>query len=250
MPPKHLEVEPLKWDEFYDWFGQRWEPGQHLSVVAPTGAGKTTLVSQLLGLRRYVLAIDPKGGDTNLSALGWPRLDTWPGDKKVAAMVQKNDAANPSMPSRYLVGPIVRHHSERETLLKTMGETMDGAFNLGGFTVYCDELQLATDPRLSPGIRAKVDRLLVAARDRGVSFVSSYQAPSWVTPHAGRMSTWYAVSYTRDVDTIDKIAGNMGRPRAEMRGAIQGLDPFTWMFVGRDPNAPIVVTKPPEINKG
>jgi len=63
------------------------------------------------------------------------------------------------------------------------------------------------------------------------------------------MSTWYAVSYTRDVDTIDKIAGNMGRPRAEMRGAIQGLDPYTWMFVGRDPNAPIVVTKPPEIKK-
>ena len=68
-------VEALGWaDEFKPWFAEVWEPGQHLSVIAPTGAGKTTFVGGLLDLRRYVLALDPKGGDSTLSGLGYDRL--------------------------------------------------------------------------------------------------------------------------------------------------------------------------------
>ena len=246
MPPRHLKVEPLPWENFLKWFGPRWEPGQHISVVAPTGAGKTTLVAQLLGLRRYCLAVDPKGGDSNLGALGWPRLDVWPGDRKLAAQVAKADEQG--LPSRYLVGPIVRRHQDHDELRETIRQALDGAFNMGGWTVYVDELQLATDQRLM-NLRTQADRLLIAARDKGLSFVSAYQSPSWVTPQAMRQATWCFVSYTRDRDAIDKLAAGLGRPAAEMRGAIAGLDPFTWIVIGRDPRSPVMVTKPPEMKK-
>jgi len=246
MPRQRLEVESKPWPEFLKWFGPLWEPGQHISVVAPTGAGKTTLVANLLQLRRYVLAIDPKGGDSSLSALGWDRLDKWPGDRNLAKTVFDNDKNG--LPSRYLVGPIVQRHQDHDTLREVCRQALDGSFNMGGWTCYVDEGQIACDPRMM-NLKSNVDRLLISARDKGLSLVMSYQAPAWVTPHAGRMSTWMAVSYTRDVDTLDKLASNLGRSRAEVRGMIQGLDPYTWLFVGRDPRAPVVVTKPPPMKE-
>jgi len=86
--------------------------------------------------------------------------------------------------------------------------------------------------------------MLIAARDKGLSFVSSYQAPSWVTPHAAKMSTWMFVSYTRDTDVVNRLAEIMGRPKAEIRGAIAGLERYSWLVVGRDPREPMRVTMP------
>lgn len=242
-----FEVEPLIWKAeggFLDWFSSAWKPGEHLSVIAPTGAGKTTFVGGLLELRRYVLALDAKGGDSSLARLGYPRLSEWPGEKRLGAMVAKNDEEG--RPSRYLVGGKVTRHEENESLRSTTKAAMDDAFSMGGWTLYADELGIISDPRLF-NLRKEADRLLIAARDRGLSFVSSYQAPSWVTPQAARQSTWIAVSYTRDREVVDRLSEILGRPKPEIRGAIEGLDRFSWLIVGRNPREPIRVTIPDEL---
>ena len=67
MPTHNLEIEALDWStEFLPWFQEAWKPGQHVALIAPTGAGKTTFAAGLLGLRKYVLALDEKGGDLSL----------------------------------------------------------------------------------------------------------------------------------------------------------------------------------------
>ena len=239
-----FDVEPLPWSAkggFLDWFRTSWKPGEHVSVIAPTGAGKTTLVGGLLTLRKYVLALDPKGGDSTLSGLGYPRLTQWPGEKRLAQQVAENDEHG--RPSRYLVGPRVHKHEDHVKLTGVIREALDGSYNMGGWTVYADELQLLTDPRMM-NQRQRVDRSLIAARDKGLSFVSSYQAPSWVTPHAAKQSTWVFVSYTRDTDVVNRLAEILGRPKPEIRGAVAGLDRFSWLVVGRDPREPIRVTLP------
>jgi len=245
---RRLEIEPLIWSApggFLEWFGSVWEPGQHMSVIAPTGAGKTTFVGGLLSQRRYVLALDPKGGDSTLSGLQLPRLSSWPGERKMSEMVAKND--EDGLSSRYIVGPKVSKTEDHERLRSVTKEAMDGAFDMGGWTLYADELQILTDPRMM-GLRKEADKILIAARDKGLSFVSSYQAPSWVTPHAGKMSTWVAVSYTRDSDVVNRLAEILGRPKPEIRGAVAGLEPFTWLIVGRNPREPIRVTLPDYIS--
>jgi hypothetical protein len=249
MARHRLEVEPLIWSEkggFLDWFREAWKPGEHLSVIAPTGAGKTTFVGGLLSLRRYVLALDPKGGDSTLSALGFPRLEGWPGEKRMSQAVSRNDENG--IPSRYVVGPKVRSSQDQERLREVMRDTLEDAYSMGGWSVFADELQLLTDPRML-NLRSQVDRMLVAARDRGLSFISAYQAPSWVTPHASKQSTWVAVSYTRDTDVVNRLAEILGRPKPEIRGAITGLDRFSWLVVGRNPREPIRVTIPDEVTR-
>lgn len=245
-----FDLEPLPWSEpggFLDWFRTAWNPGEHVSVIAPTGAGKTTLVGGLLTLRKYVLALDPKGGDSTLAGLGYPRLAKWPGERSLAHTVSKNDEQG--KPSRFIMGPRVNTHHDLVQLKDTCAAALDGAFSMGGWTVYADELQLLTDPRMM-GLREPVDRMLVAARDKGISLVSSFQAPAWVTPHAAKQATWVFVSYTRDVDTVNRLSEILGRPRAEMRGAIAGLDRYSWLVVGRNPREPIRVTIPDFIAGG
>ena len=123
-----FQVEPLVWSDFRDWFSSEIQPGQHGAIVSPTGSGKTVFAGGLLDLRRYVLAFDPKGGDSSLERLGYERLDSWPGVRRMSAKVEKND--NEGRPSRYVVGPKVRRHEDTERLGDVIRETLRGAYEL------------------------------------------------------------------------------------------------------------------------
>jgi len=239
-----LTVEALRWDDFREWFGDAWRPGDHLSVIAPSGAGKSTLVGHLLDLRRYVLGLDPKGGDETISSLDWPRLSDWPGER---AMRRRLDAdERHGVPSRYLVGPITNRGQDFPRLLKACGDALDSAYDMGSWTVYVDELQVLCDRRLM-NLGGKAARLLISARSKAVTFVSSFQSPSWVISEAMRQPKWVAVSYTRDVDTVNRLAEIMGRDKAEIRGVISELEEHVWAVVGRNPREPLRLTKPPRL---
>jgi hypothetical protein len=244
LPERPLEVEGLDWPDFCDWFKQAWEPGDHLSVIAPTKAGKTTLVSGLLGMRRYVLALDPKGGDETLAALKLRRLSSWPGEKQMDKLLAKDEEEGRK--SHYVVGPVVHRGQDLPVLKRATQQALDGAFDMGGWTVYVDELQVAADRRMM-NLSGSVAKLLVSARSKGVTFVSSFQAPSWVPSEAMRQPYWAAVSYTRDIDTVARLGEVMGRSRAEMKGAIRALEQHCWLFVGRNPREPIRLTRPPKV---
>ena len=242
MPKHTLEIEPLDWStEFLPWFGESWKPGQHVALIAPTGAGKTTFAAGILDLRKYVLALDAKGGDSTLDAMNFTRVEKWPGTKAMTSKVESNEKNN--LPSRFVIGNKARSSSEIDALAETLQRALSDTYEMGGWTVYADELMILTDPRQF-NLRKEVDRLLIAARDLGVSFVSSYQVPKWVTPQAGNQATWVAVSYTRDVDVVNRLAEILGRPKNEIRGAINGLEPYSWLIVGRNPREPIRVTIP------
>src|ERR1700727_3046512 len=81
----------LDWNEYLAWLSGRlthkvtawgedvklgppWQPGEHMALDGPTGEGKTTHAVGILGLRKYVLALDPKGEDETLSASGYQRV--------------------------------------------------------------------------------------------------------------------------------------------------------------------------------
>ena len=94
------EVEAKPWDDFLSWFRGVWKPGEHLAAIAPTGAGKSTFVVGVLQeCRRFVLAFDPKGGDSTLRGSAWPRMPTWPPHPQVYEDIDQGKEA------RFIVGP-------------------------------------------------------------------------------------------------------------------------------------------------
>lgn len=232
----------MKWrTEFVPYFRDVWQPGQHLSSIAPTDAGKTTLVAGLLKMRKYVLALDPKGGDETLAALQFRRLPEWPGEKGIRKLLRED--AEAGRPSHYTVGPIAMRGADLPILRRACSDALDAAFDMGRWTIYVDELQVLSDRRMM-NLSGKAAKLLVAARSKGVTFVSSFQSPSWVPSEAVRQPRWIAVSYTRDTDTVNRLAEVLGRPKPEIRGAVKELPAYHWLIVGRNPREPMIITKP------
>lgn len=237
-------IEGLGWERFAERFACQWSPGQHVALIGPTGTGKTTAALHLLPMRRYVLAFDPKGGDRTLAAAKFRRLERWPG---VAGMDSHlADDEDRGQPSHYTVGPVVERTADFAALIEAQRAALDDAFSMGGWTVYVDELQLLADRRMH-GLGAEIEKLLIAARNKGVSVVSSWQAPRWVPRAAADQATWMMVWHTRDTDVVARLGEMAGRPRAEMRGLLKALEPHCVVVFGRDPSQPVVVTRAPPV---
>lgn len=252
------QVLALPWDEFLPWWAENWEPGQHVGVVGPTGAGKSTLEVGLCQPRRWVAALDPKGGDDTLAASGWVRVSKWPLPAGIVSDIKEGE------PARIIIGRHVSTRADRAANRKLLatavpalweqsGRVRDGKRS-GGWTIIIDELQLLTDRRFF-NLADDVVELLIAARNKGISVVSALQRVAIGQTTGGASATvgdqvyWLAVAYTRDDRMVQRLAELLGRPAAEVRQLIRSLPPFTWCIVGRDPRAPYVLTKPPRVSR-
>lgn len=237
------EIEAMSWTQFQGFFSKAWKPGDHIALVGPTGMGKTTLACGILPLRRYVLAFDPKGGDSTLASLkryGFVRCATWPPPREIRSKINKGE------PARLIVGPLVASQKDIVKQKTVFAAALDGAFEEGGWSCYVDELQLMADRRMM-GLTTSIERILIAARDRGVSMVTSFQRPANVPRSASDQASWLAVYYTRDFDVVKRIAEMAGRPSNEIRGAIAGLEKYSVLLFSRDPTEPIRVIRPPKV---
>lgn len=245
MPPRSRaagsEVQGMRWEEFLAWFRIAWRPSQHLALIGKTGCGKSTFACGVLDSRKYLLALDPKGGDETLGTLRLPRLTKWPPSERTL------DAIAEGRPARFIVGPIVRQVSDRPKLRTVLKDTLTGVFEAGGFTVYVDEFQLFADRRMM-NLAAEVETLLIAARSKGISVVTSYQAPAWVPTAASRQATWVVVWPTRDMDVVKKLAAIVGRDWRMLWEAMQALPDFHVLIVGPNPRDPMIITTAPRRN--
>ena len=234
-------VEALDWDEFSDWFAHIWQPGEHVSLVTPTGGGKTTLAVGLLELRRFCGVISPKGLDDTLRALHLRRLADWPGDRKMDSILDEDIRAG--RVSRYLIGKEVETYAaDWPQLVPVYRRSLQGMFRMRGWTCYVDDLKLLCDMGLGPD----ATRWLISARSRGLTFMSAFQFPRRVIRTALDEPTWIFASQTRDATVIDRTAEVLGRPKAEIRGYLEETERYSWLCVGRDLRAPVRVTIPPK----
>jgi hypothetical protein len=153
-----------------------------------------------------------------------------------------------SQPVKYLVGPKIAKLSERPILAAVQAAALEGAFDDTGWTVAIDELQIAADKMKQADA---IDNLLIAARTRKVSVVSLFQRPADVPRSAYQMASWIFLGLTLDVDTINRLAEICGRPKYEIRGAVNGLAriDYSWLIVPNNPRRPLVLTLPREPEK-
>lgn len=257
MAAKQNEVVGLDWSAFIERMRTglhpdgsdygRWEVGQHVAVSAPTGEGKSTFLFGLAtSCRRYVAALDPKGGDETASAAGYQRLTSWD-NGKIRRLVSDNDNADPPRPSRFLVGRLVRTRTDRAANRRLMATALDGAWDLGGFTVIVPDLQMVTDPRFM-GLSDRVEEMLITARSpKHITVMTDFQRPARVPPAAGDQTRFFALGYTRDRRVIERFAEMLGRDYGDLRGATKGLGragSHHWIVGTRNPREPLIVTKP------
>jgi hypothetical protein len=233
-------VEGREWDDFLKWFGDEWEPGKHLALIGPTGEGKTTFAVPVLRMRKWVLALDPKGEDETLQKSGWQRIKAWPPSNKI-----RDDVAA-GKPARLLVGGGVRTKDDMVQLTKLMHAAVEGCRGEGGWTIYADEFQLLADRRMY-GLDKEIEALLIAARSRGTSVVTAFQAPAWVPKAGTRQASFVVMWPTRDRVMIKTVAEAMGREWHDLAEAVDELPPFHVLVIPKQIRKPMVLTHPPKL---
>src|ERR1700691_350411 len=205
------EFEALRWRPFLERMKTDWKPGEHWALIVPTGGGKTTFAGGLAQTRKYVLALDVKGGDLTLKRLGWERQTKWPLSREQLKDIEDG------RPMRLLIRGTgmdpVKRFKRYELCKKVLGSMLVE----GGWTVLATDLKILTHPKFG-GLWDEVEELTLLARERAVSVVTDMQRVSGQPRESTDQATWMAIGYTRDKDAVARLSEMMGRGRAEMKG--------------------------------
>lgn len=262
----------LPWEQYLGWLGGRithvrssWgedvklgppaQPGEHDAMIGPTGEGKSTYAVGRLSLRKYVLALDPKGEDETLTASGYDRVRSIYQDDLRWRLRNRQDAkvwdrvwdnVESGRPARVIVGGPAKSHSQVEDLRNLMREAVSFGRFTGGWTIYVDEFEVMSSREMYK-LGPVINEMLITARRAGISLMTSYQAQAWVSKHSIRQSRRAVLWPTGDRDMIKAVAEGMGRDWREVAQAVDELPQWHTLTIPRGKHHPMVITSAPEL---
>lgn len=187
-----------------------WRQGEHVALVGPTGAGKTSAALTLAQLRRYVALMSTKPKDSTIDHLrrqGWSVIPAWPPAATVTRVVVK--------------APLVNLRTDGPKVGAVIADALQGAYSAGSWCVILDDLQALMD---TCGIARTCRLLLTNARSVGVSVVASTQRPRWVPREVWTQSTHLFIWRCTDADDLRALSGLGSADTATVRRAVAALD--------------------------
>lgn len=147
----------------------QWRQGEHATLVATTGQGKTTLVRKLLpispAVRRYVMVLATKKRDRVLTAFKDDGYRTMQFPQEWAEHV----IVYPPFPR----DPDKMLEAHREVFRAALAE----AYAAHGWTVYLDEVRYLSNDL---GLKPDITRLLLQGRSLGITVIAATQRPRHV----------------------------------------------------------------------
>lgn len=202
----------------------KWEPGQHFSVVAPTGYGKSRLIVRgLLPRFTHTVTLDVKGDD--------PELTTKAAGKRVPSFPTKFDLARARLSGD---NPNMRFRVHPGDLGPRAKAAFDGVFRhawaagkarkaKGSWLLNVDEARIMADHL---GMERHLTTGWVLGRSRGITMLAGTQAPRYVPSEFYDQVSWLAIGRFRDDRTLKRLAeigGTVG-DNADVRRILPTLE--------------------------
>lgn len=118
----------LQWDELKRTFYNEWKQGEHVAIVGPTGVGKTTLISEIVPRRTYVVVFVTKVHDPTLRKpfKDFQRIEQWP------PRIDQNRLLLWPKPGKTIRETIAKQHA-------TFKKALDSIFQERNWCVVFDE---------------------------------------------------------------------------------------------------------------
>lgn len=212
------EAPRIPWDKFLrDIF--KWQPGEHVALIGPTGQGKTTLLTALLPLHPYVTVFATKPRDASMQRLinsGYYPIKRWqPLDpKQYPRRVLWPDVTDMSTAIAH------QQHVFHDAFLKIYRE--------GGWTVAIDELwYVGNILRLEMDVKL----YLLQARALDISLLVATQRPSWVPLEVYDQSTHLFFWRDNDENNLKRLSGISYRSADLIRSVVSDLEQYQVLYI-------------------
>lgn len=210
-------VERVSWNDFKQQF--RWKQGEHVAAIAPTGAGKTTLMSELMAYRRYNIMFGTKPADKMYDEIlkkGFRRIesihDVKPWDEKV------------------LLWPYQRE-SIKATTMAQRDAFMD-ALNIivkqRSWTVWMDEVKYIAQ---FLGLSGEVTYCLEQLRSIDATIICGAQRPAWLPLSVLSNSSHVFIWKTTFNDDAKRLADIGGVDSKEVAALAKTLDKHEFLYI-------------------
>lgn len=233
MTAARAGVEHVEWDTFLrDHF--TWRQGEHITLIGPTGAGKTTLALALLPQRDYAIAFATKPRDRTMDSLvrqGWRKIAT---ADKLPKVIRGR--------THLVFWPRFVTPDDQAAQAYEIGQAMREAFVQGGYCLLIDELWYM-DKIL--GLKRMVEALWTQGRSIGLSVVAGTQRPAHVSLLAYDQATHVFFWRDNDERNLARISGMNGLNARLIRETVATLAPHAVLYVNTRTSA-MYVTRAPQ----
>lgn len=218
------EAPRISWDTFTSpqWF--QWIPGEHVGLIGPTGQGKTTMLTALLPLHKYVVVLATKPVDEtmdHLIATGYEKFDRW------------NGFLDPKDHPRQVIWPDARRIDSDELQKKVFGDALARIYRVGKWTVAIDELWYFTNVLHMDDI---VKMYYLQARSLKISLIAGTQRPAWVPREMYTSCTHLFFWRTNDETDLRSVSGIGARSSNLIREVVSNLDQFEALYINTRTN--------------
>jgi ABC-type dipeptide/oligopeptide/nickel transport system ATPase component len=217
-------IQTIPYTQFLRDMQHKWKQGQHISLVGPTGSGKTVAARDLVALRDYLVVIATKAKDASLNRYKLVRRSDWPpnwDEEKILLWVKPKQLGDFS----------------RQTAI--IYYTLNDIYRTGGWTAYFDDVFYITN---TLGLKRPMQMMYTQARSNNISLIGSLQRPRNVPVEVINQSTFLLLFKVRDRLDIERVAEEMSVDRQELFRALSQLQDyeFTLLETGK---APMIVRR-------
>lgn len=227
------EVEALARAPFvpFDQFLARftWRQGEHVSVIGPTGSGKSTLVDALLPVREqrgaHVLVLGTKPKDPTLDRLvtrGYTRVRSWP---PRTPWWQRRE---PEWDRRLILWPTYRGPEDRARMVETFDRAFRAVFPQGGRTIVVDEAYYMAHQL---GLAEHLVDLWTQGRSLGLTLVAGTQRPAYVPLYMYDQATHLFLFADNDETNLRRVGGLGGLSAVAVRETVAALPHHEVLYV-------------------
>lgn len=207
----------MPWEKLRKQFAREWQQGEHVAVIGPTGVGKTTLISQIVPVRKYVVVFVTKVHDSTFQRpfADFERIESWPPK---------------SYQNRVLLWPKAGKEI-RETITKqrdTFKKALDRIFLERNWCVVFDEQHYMCR---TLGLEPENAMFQHQGRSSGLSIVNGTQRPTWVPLITFSGSTHAFIwknTFKKDADRLSDIGGIDKR---DLEANMNTLDKHDFLYV-------------------
>ncbi len=230
----------ISWSQHRSWLDHHWLPGQHVSVVAVTGGGKSYLLREgLLPLWRdyRALVIDVKGDDPTLAGVGQV-VEGLPSTERTQGRGQPPEHGprwyRLVVPEWDFAGARKRGRSGLEHAQQVTGETLHAAYRMGDWLIVLDEARAVTDhvSTFGLGLQGVVENIWQRGRSRRVTLVACTQQPLWMPGSFYSQPSYLYLGRMLEPPTAH--FREIGGDTRVIRETLPQLERWEFLFVERD----------------